>query len=267
MRLVNRVFSSFQTASLAQKRPHSQRGNCSGQKLFFSGSHCRSTALASLTKGPLFSSTDNAKKVLGGLEYRRQIMQWLHSSKSPACTPAACQLENEVLLHSEDNLLLLERLCDTLHLKGPTGFQQYHVTWLWPSHETQKENKIKQTKGDKKSVTFHVRKKSGLMNNSFCSVYVLCFYLMDISDSVLDYAFFVCLAIGKPDVKFWSSSNRSTGKYRVHFCIEYFHNFTIFCSNYSTRTTIINLMVLFWIYFWDYLLFSALWLMSRCNKT
>ena len=74
MPLVNRVFSSFQTASLAHKRPHSQRGNCSAQKQFFSGSHCRSTALASLTKGPLFSSTDNAKKVLGGLEYRRQIM-------------------------------------------------------------------------------------------------------------------------------------------------------------------------------------------------
>lgn len=71
--LVNGVFSSFQTASLAHKRPLSER------KLFNPETvlqwvtlqkHC----LASLTKGSLFSSTDNAKKVLGGLEYRRQIM-------------------------------------------------------------------------------------------------------------------------------------------------------------------------------------------------
>lgn len=48
--------------------------------------------------------------------------------KSPACTPAARQLENEALLRSEDNLLLLGRLCDTLHLQGPIEFQEYHVT-------------------------------------------------------------------------------------------------------------------------------------------
>lgn len=130
------------------------------------------------------------------------------------------------------------------------------LTQPWDSKGKQnKTNKWRQ-----KVSYLSCQKKSELTNNYFCSVYVLYFYLMDISDSVLDYIFFVCLALGKSDVKFWSSSNHSTGKYHVHFCIEYFHNFTIFCSKYSTRTTIINLMFLFWIYFWDYLLFSALWL-------